>query len=190
MSSDIPPVAVNYSMTVVEDGWTIPAAYFFYPDIYCNITSCPLSLAQITGYVPSLGGNVLYLTIFVLLLIAQAFFGIKHRTWGFLIGMIGGLVLEILGYASRVELNKNPFDPNWFKMWDFQLVNSNSDSPVDSFWREPCLDISLASRLALRWSVVRFTCAWPASSSPTAAAFHAFARLFTPSRSSVSICSR
>ena len=103
-------------MTVDVDGWTIPEAYYFYPDLYCNTTVCPLALAQITGYVPSLGGNALYLVIFALLIVAQIFLGIKYRTWGFLAGMIGGLVLEILGYASRVELNKNPFSDNWFKM--------------------------------------------------------------------------
>lgn len=116
MSNDYPPVAVNYSQTIPVDGWVIPLAYYFYPEIYCNTTVCPLSLAQITGYVPSLGGNVFYLAIFALLIVAQVFLGIKHRTWGFLGGMVGGLVLEILGYASRVELHQDPFDGNWFKM--------------------------------------------------------------------------
>lgn len=116
MSDDYPSPVVNYSQTVTVDGQTIPEAFYFYPELYCSKGFCPLSLAQITGYVPSLAGNALYLAIFAALLLAQLFLNVKHRTWGFLTGMIGGLVLEILGYASRVQLYKNPFDPDWFKM--------------------------------------------------------------------------
>jgi hypothetical protein len=39
----------------------------------------------------------------------QVFFGIRYRTWGFLGCLIGGLILEILGYVARVQLHYNPF---------------------------------------------------------------------------------
>lgn len=81
----------------------------------CTISTCPASFRQIQ-YTPSLAGNSLYLAIFCLALVAQLFFGIRHKTWGFLAGMIGGLALEILGYISRVKLHDNPFSDTWFKM--------------------------------------------------------------------------
>lgn len=106
----------NANGTVTVGHWVVPLQFFEYPDLYCNTTVCPLELAQITGYIPNLGGNAFYLAIFALALVAQVFFGIRHRTWGFLFGMVGGLALEILGYLSRVKLHDNPFSSDWFKM--------------------------------------------------------------------------
>ncbi|KAF9641294.1 hypothetical protein BFW01_g654 [Lasiodiplodia theobromae] len=80
---------------------------FDYGD-YCTLDLCPIELANFT-YVPTLAGNATYLAIFAALLPFQLFFGIRYRTWGFLIGMFGGLVLEIIGYVGRVQLHFNPF---------------------------------------------------------------------------------
>ncbi len=81
----------------------------------CTESTCPFAWRQI-DYTPTLAGNALYLTIFILALLIQAFLGIRYRTWGFLGGMIGGLALEILGYISRVKLHENVFSDTWFKM--------------------------------------------------------------------------
>lgn len=80
---------------------------FDYGD-YCTLDLCPIELANFT-YVPTLAGNATYLAIFAALLPFQLFFGIRYRTWGFLVGMFGGLVLEIIGYVGRVQLHFNPF---------------------------------------------------------------------------------
>lgn len=65
-------------------------------------------------YVPTLPGNALYAGIFGLLLISQILLGVRYRIWGFLGGMFGGLVLEVLGYAGRILLHSNPFSkPNF-----------------------------------------------------------------------------
>lgn len=85
------------------------------PSEWCNLDRCPLSLANF-HYVPSLGGNLSYAGFFGLLLIFQLFLGAAHRTWGFLAGMSVGLVVEIIGYAARVQLHHNPFPFDPFLM--------------------------------------------------------------------------
>lgn len=78
------------------------------PSDYCKLGTCPLELANFT-YVPSLGGNVAYLAIFAALLIPNVYLGIRYKTWGYTVGMVCGLVLEVIGYAGRVQLHFNPF---------------------------------------------------------------------------------
>ena len=82
----------------------------------CTLSTCPLSEAQL-DYVPSLGGNALYLGILAICLIAQLVLGIKYRTWGFLVAMVGGLILEIIGYAARIQMHYNPFPSGPFLMY-------------------------------------------------------------------------
>ncbi|KAF1984894.1 RTA1-domain-containing protein [Aulographum hederae CBS 113979] len=88
---------------------------------FCTVDTCSLEYAHI-GYLPNLAGNALFLTIFVLILIGQLFLGIKHRTWGFMGGMFGGLVLEILGYGGRIMMHNNPFDFNAFLLYLIPLT--------------------------------------------------------------------
>lgn len=86
------------------------------PDDLCTLQTCSLLQAHFQ-YIPTLAGNALYLGIFGLLLAVQVFIGVKHRTWGFLGGMIGGIVLEIIGYVGRIQMHYNPFTSNPFLMW-------------------------------------------------------------------------
>ncbi|EAW24515.1 RTA1 domain-containing protein [Aspergillus fischeri NRRL 181] len=78
------------------------------PSDYCTLDTCPLSLANF-NYVPNLAGNLLYLALFGTMLVANLGLGIYYRTWGYLVGMIGGLALEVIGYVGRVQLHYNPF---------------------------------------------------------------------------------
>lgn len=82
----------------------------------CTLTTCTLAQAHF-DYVPSLAGNSLYTAIFGLALIAQLFFGIRYKTWGFMAAMFGGLVLEVVGYVSRIQMSINPFTSNPFLMY-------------------------------------------------------------------------
>ena len=84
------------------------------PDL-CTLQTCPIQLAHIL-YVPSLAGNCFYLALFAVAIILQATFGITKRTWGFLIAMTGGLVLEVIGYVARVQMHSNPFSKSPFLM--------------------------------------------------------------------------
>ncbi|KAK3076059.1 hypothetical protein LTS18_013938, partial [Coniosporium uncinatum] len=54
----------------------------------CTPSICSMEYAQI-DYVPILGGNLFYLIVFALLLVAQLGLGIFYKTWGFLGGMFG-----------------------------------------------------------------------------------------------------
>ncbi|KAF2500062.1 RTA1-domain-containing protein [Lophium mytilinum] len=83
---------------------------------YCKLGECPISWATIS-YLPNLGGNVVYLACFFVLLGIQMFFGIKHKTWTFLGSMIMGLLLEIIGYIGRIMLHNNPFIMNNFLVY-------------------------------------------------------------------------
>lgn len=78
------------------------------PSDYCTLDLCPLTDAYI-DYIPSLGGNAFYLALFSLLLLLQTILGIRYRTWGYLAGLTGGLILEVIGYAGRLQMHSNPF---------------------------------------------------------------------------------
>lgn len=65
-------------------------------------------------YVPTLWGNSLFLGIFSAGMIAQLYLGLRYRTWCFLIAMVCGLALEIMGYVARIELHDDIFNENDF----------------------------------------------------------------------------
>jgi hypothetical protein len=79
----------------------------------CTLSTCGLEYANFT-YIPSLAGNITYLALFVLFIGAQTVLSVRYKTWGFFVGMFGGLALEIIGYAGRVQLHYNPFPFNPF----------------------------------------------------------------------------
>ncbi|KID59619.1 RTA-like protein, partial [Metarhizium hybridum] len=91
------------------DGTIIP--YF-----RCNVDTCSLSYAQVQ-YQPSESGNLAYLIIFAVLLLAQSVLGIIYRTWGFSIAMVLGLVLEVIGYVGRLQMHNDPFKMNPFLIY-------------------------------------------------------------------------
>jgi hypothetical protein len=74
------------------------------PETYCTISTCPLALAYVL-YLPSLPGNVLYASLFGIFLFTQLFLGTRHRTWGFLVGMVGEIILEVMGYIGRIQMH-------------------------------------------------------------------------------------
>ncbi|KAJ3163092.1 hypothetical protein HDU86_002261 [Geranomyces michiganensis] len=82
----------------------------------CTLSTCDISRANI-DYVPSLAGNAIYFAAFVLLLVFQVGAGLRYRTWGFMMAMMGGLVLECLGYIGRIMLHNNPFVFNSFILY-------------------------------------------------------------------------
>jgi hypothetical protein len=86
----------------------------------CTPCTCPtiidgFQLAS-TQYYPTVAGNALFAGIFVALLLCQLIFGVRFRTWGYLIGMTGGLLLEIIGYGARIGMRYNMFTNGYFIM--------------------------------------------------------------------------
>ena len=93
---------------------------------HCTVATCPLSCAQM-DYVPTLAGNAVYAAAFGLLLVAQIVLGVKFKTWGFMVGMVCGLILEVVGYAGRIMLHHNPFNFNNFIM---SVFSSTHETPL------------------------------------------------------------
>ena len=74
----------------------------------CTIKTCPIDWATIQ-YVPSLAGNAFYLAFFIIILVFQIYLGARYRTWSFMVALLGGEILEVIGYAGRIELHDNIF---------------------------------------------------------------------------------
>jgi len=83
------------------------------PYSQCTLDLCPVELAQIP-YAPTLAGNSLYLAIFSAALATNLVLGVWYRTWGYLVGMALGCLLEILGYVGRLKMHFNPFPEDPF----------------------------------------------------------------------------
>jgi hypothetical protein len=79
----------------------------------CTLQTCPIAEAQLP-YAPNLAGNVLYLAIFSFCLLFNLIVGVWSRTWGYMVAMSIGCLLEVLGYVGRVQMHYNPFPQNPF----------------------------------------------------------------------------
>ncbi|KAK5123168.1 hypothetical protein LTR85_003366 [Meristemomyces frigidus] len=85
-------------------------------DNLCTLETCCLAQSNFL-YIPTYGGNLFFAIFFGILLLPQLGLGIRYRTWGFMVGMVMGLVLEIIGYAARVQIHDSPFADNPFLMY-------------------------------------------------------------------------
>lgn len=95
----------------------------------CTLATCDMIYAYFT-YLPNLAGNLVFVVIFGLLIGPQVFFGIRYKTWGYMVGMLGGLVLEVLGYIGRVLLHKNPFIFDNFLLYASRTLNPVAQSNI------------------------------------------------------------
>ncbi|CAD6442374.1 b366ed3b-f2fa-4df4-aca4-f86e63795736 [Sclerotinia trifoliorum] len=82
----------------------------------CTLDTCDLSLASFQ-YLPTVVGNTLYAGLFGIFLVAQLGLGIKFKTWGYMVAIMLGLILEVIGYIARVLIHNSPFDNNYFLMY-------------------------------------------------------------------------
>ncbi|KAF2094125.1 putative RTA1 domain protein [Rhizodiscina lignyota] len=82
----------------------------------CTLKIYPVFFAQLP-YAPNLAGNVLYLSIFAFCLALNLSLGFWYRTWGYLVGMSIGCLLEVLGYVGRIQTHHNPFPQNPFLLY-------------------------------------------------------------------------
>ena len=85
-------------------------------DLCTQVTpECPVE-ATIYGYYPSLAANIFFCAVFAICLVAQTFFGLRYRTWTFLIAMFFGTLGEAIGYVGRILLNDNPWSEIGFQI--------------------------------------------------------------------------
>lgn len=86
----------------------------------CTLCTCPLKvdgiLIGMMEYVPDLGGNIFFSVLFGICLLFQLYLGFRNKTWGYLIGMGGGLILEVVGYIGRILLRDTMFEDTYFIM--------------------------------------------------------------------------
>jgi hypothetical protein len=57
----------------------------------CTLQTCDMTLAAFY-YLPTVAGNALYAGIFGVYIVVQLYLGIKHKTWGYMLAMVLGLV--------------------------------------------------------------------------------------------------
>ena len=81
----------------------------------CTLSTCPESYATLR-YVPSLAANAFFLAWFATLFVIQTAIGVRKRTWSFFVAMIGGCILEVVGYVGRIMMHNNIFVFNNFLM--------------------------------------------------------------------------
>ncbi|CAG9992766.1 unnamed protein product [Clonostachys byssicola] len=87
----------------------------FGPQANCTLELCPIEWS-ILKYQPSQAASGVFIGIFGLTLLLHAVQGIWRRTWGFMVCMVCGCILEIAGYVGRLLIHDNPFDFNGFIM--------------------------------------------------------------------------
>ncbi|KAF2760759.1 putative RTA1 domain protein [Pseudovirgaria hyperparasitica] len=92
----------------MSDSITLPSGQVITDLDQCTLDICPIDIARF-HYLPNVAGNVFFCIVFGVCLLLQLFFGIKHKTWGYMVAMVFGLVLELLGYVGRLLLHNNPF---------------------------------------------------------------------------------
>lgn len=87
-------------------------------NVYTCDTVTPICRVQdsIYGYFPSLPANAFFLALFLTLLIAQLYLGIRYKTWTFAFALSCGCFVEAVGYVGRLMLHHNPFSNNGFTM--------------------------------------------------------------------------
>ncbi|KAG9250058.1 RTA1 like protein-domain-containing protein [Emericellopsis atlantica] len=82
----------------------------------CTLDTCSVEDWGYIRYRPSVAGNALFLAVMAVLALAQLYLGFRHKTRGFMIAMCLGLTTETVGYISRVLMNGNPFNRDYF-LW-------------------------------------------------------------------------
>lgn len=85
-----------------------PPAIPFGPDANCTLAICSIEWT-VYKYRPSLPANIAFLAMFIIAMALHIVLCVRWRTWWFTAFMVAGCVGEIIGYAGRILLYKNPF---------------------------------------------------------------------------------
>jgi hypothetical protein len=74
---------------------------------------CPVE-ASLYGDYFNLGACVFFVVAYALALIPQIYFGIRARTWSYMVWLAIGTIFELVGYCGRVVMSSNPWVYNAF----------------------------------------------------------------------------
>ena len=90
---------------------------------FCLLTipACSLDVAAVE-YLPNVTSNAILLGIFGVYLLLCLGIGIRYKMWGHTAGTFFGFLLEVLGYAGRIELHTNPFKLGNFLLYLIPLT--------------------------------------------------------------------
>lgn len=94
------------------------------PD-WCESVSpeCPVE-GTVYGYTPSLGWNAFFAAAFAVAFLLQLGFGIRSKTWTYMIGVGLGCLGELIGYIGRLIMHNNPYDNTGFTIQIVMLIFS------------------------------------------------------------------
>jgi hypothetical protein len=74
---------------------------------------CPIE-ATVYGTKLDYGSNIFFAVAFLACFIAQLYFGIRAKTWSYMVWLGIGTAFEIIGYIGRFMLARNPWSMNAF----------------------------------------------------------------------------
>lgn len=90
-----------------------------------NQTNIPPNGIGALPFTPLLAPSAVFASIFAILfflhLVLAAIF---RKYYGYAIGMVCGLLLEMLGYIAKVQLSHSRTNKNAYIMWDLPLPRS------------------------------------------------------------------
>lgn len=84
---------------------------------------CPVE-GTLYGYYPSLPANAFFAAFFGLCFVLNLGFGIKWKTWTYMIALCLGCGAECAGYIGRIMMHNNPFDDIGFQIQICLLIIS------------------------------------------------------------------
>lgn len=77
------------------------------------------------SFTPLLAPNALFVTLFTILFTIQIILNIRFwRFYGYATGMLGGLLLEMLGYVAKIQLSHNRANKNGYIMYASKAPSS------------------------------------------------------------------
>ena len=82
---------------------------------------CPVE-ATTYGYRPNLAANIIFLTVFSILVLAHFPLAWRYRLWGYSFAVASGSFLELLGFGGRIMMNDNPWSEDGFRLQIVCLV--------------------------------------------------------------------
>ncbi|KAM0457494.1 hypothetical protein ACHAO4_003294 [Trichoderma viride] len=119
---------------------------------------CPVS-ATVLGYYPNLGSGIFFAIVFGILTVGSLVLGIWKKTYTYAIGLSIGLLLEMLGYIGRVQLNSNPWNSGAFQLQICAIILAPTFICVSIYLTLKHVAINLnssVSRIKPRWYPIIF----------------------------------
>jgi hypothetical protein len=118
-----------YELAIHCKGISCPDEFYAYRDS-CSVETCPLA-SSFFEYRPSLAANGVFIALFSLSLVGYLGQALILRNFlGFAVCMVGGCILEVLGYIGRIMSYYNPWN-------QVRLTREEASSTIDNLRFQP-----------------------------------------------------